>query len=51
MNWLEIIRLFILLWPHIEKILKGIENAQEREQEKEKAIAAIIQTAKQRTHT
>lgn len=51
MNWLEIIRLIVFLWPHIEKILKGIEDAQEREKEKEKAIVAIVKMANQRTYT
>lgn len=30
MNWIEIMRLIVALWPIIEKILSGIEDEQER---------------------
>lgn len=51
MNWIEIIKLFMFLWPHIEKILKGIEDTQERDEQKEKAIAAIVLMANKKTYT
>ena len=47
MNWIEILRLIAFLWPQIEKILKGITDPKKRE--KEKAIAAIVQMANEKT--
>jgi len=49
MNWIEILRLIAFLWPQIEKILKGITDPKKREKEKEKAIAAIVQMANEKT--
>ena len=49
MNWSEIIRLFIFLWPHIEKILKGIDDEKKRKKEEDKAVAAIIDMANGKT--
>lgn len=41
MNWIEIIRLIVQLWPLIEKILGQIENAGKKK-EAEKAIAQVF---------
>lgn len=30
MSWIEMVELFIILWPHIRKILDKIANAEER---------------------
>ncbi len=45
MNWLEIIRLLVLLWPIIEKIINAIEGEGDKVKATDQAIAAVVRVA------
>lgn len=43
MNWLEIIRLLVVLWPIIEKIIDAIDGDDNKNNARIEAIAAIVE--------
>lgn len=43
MNWLEIIRLLVVLWPIIEKIIDAIDGDDNKTKAKTEAIAAVVE--------
>ncbi len=45
MNWLEIIRLLVVLWPIIERIIAAIEGKDNKAKATDEAIAAVVQVA------
>lgn len=45
MNWLEIIRLLVVLWPIIERIIAAIDGAENKAKATDEAIAAVVQVA------
>ena len=45
MSWLEIIRLLVVLWPIIEKIIDAIDGKDEKLKARTEAIAAIVEIA------
>lgn len=45
MNWLEIIRLLVLLWPILERIIAAIEGEENKAKATSEAIAAVVQVA------
>lgn len=45
MNWLEIIRLLVVLWPIIEQIIAAIDGKENKAKATDSAIAAIVQVA------
>ncbi len=45
MNWLEIIRLLVVLWPIIEKIINAIDGDANKAKATDQAIAAVVQVA------
>ena len=45
MNWLEIIKLLVVLWPIIEKIIAAIDGDANKAKATDQAIAAVVQVA------
>lgn len=45
MQWLAIIRMIVLLWPIIEKIIDAIDGNDNKVKARTEAIAAIVQIA------
>lgn len=43
MNWLEIIRLLVVLWPIIEKIISGIDGEDKKTTARAEAVAAFVE--------
>lgn len=42
MQWLEIIRLIVALWPIIEKIIDAIDGDNEKEVARAEAMTALV---------